>query len=520
MTPTQQWARNFQINETDVDFLVNYMLEKETPLSSQAIGRLVVERHLQAEVEAIAERYQDVRLYSPAESYAVGDAIVHPAFDLASATITATRTGNNPQYGDFTVLTADFEDGTTRELAADFQPEHKLSTETADGMQGLVGQNLTVDDILEDAGDIIDSQIDTALAENDTLVVLAKAWFPRDLIIEADEGHLNLAEAVIDMMGGEPLPTATVLEQIGGISTGSPQSLQVFSMNYAMNNDKRFVEVGPTGEVLWTLRRMQPESVQQVPKRLRYTPTGYDRSLLSDEALALEREIGDEWSDLQPLRDITQATVTLIYPHRREGTLPLNYRTRAIFPAAQRTDTIYVTLVDTQDDEEYTGWVVPAAGYVYGLLPIYGKYEMPIGGFVHVERTAEDRVNVTIDAHRARSEWVRLLTPKGDNIGFENTKRGIGAEYDDLTIVGIDELEAVDKLTQKIEGQGRTLPALLRQIIPELGRLTPQGTAHVKTIYSAINVMRRSPPGPIMAMLAVNPDFEDMGGNYWRLSDI
>jgi hypothetical protein len=48
--------------------------------------------------------------------------------------------------------------------------------------------------------------------------------------------------------------------------------------------------------------------------------------------------------------------------------------------------------------------------------------------------------------------------------------------------------------------------------------LSPQNTVHAKTIYSAVNMVRRCPPGPIFAELVRQPCFISMGENYWRFN--
>ena len=60
-----------------------------------------------------------------------------------------------------------------------------------------------------------------------------------------------------------------------------------------------------------------------------------------------------------------------------------------------------------------------------------------------------------------------------------------------------------------------SLSALMRQIFPELAKLNPQGTVHIKTLYSVINVQKRCPPGPILAELASVPSFLAVGDGYW-----
>src|SRR5690606_16993748 len=111
-----------------------------------------------------------------------------------------------------------------------------------------------------------------------------------------------------------------------------------------------------------------------------------------------------------------------------------------------------------------------------------------------------------------------LIDVKNGQLTFENHKRSIGAEDDGLMIVGADDLAAVDALFASTQQSRRTSNAMLRQLISELSRLTPQGTVHAKTLYSAVNILRRCPPGPIFATLANDPDFEHVGNHYWKLA--
>ena len=72
-------------------------------------------------------------------------------------------------------------------------------------------------------------------------------------------GHLNLAEAILDMAGGGPLPTKALLEQVG-LTSNTNSNLVEFSLDHALQEDPRFDEVGPAGETLWFLNRLEPES--------------------------------------------------------------------------------------------------------------------------------------------------------------------------------------------------------------------------------------------------------------------
>ncbi|GAB4508486.1 MAG: hypothetical protein OHK0046_01080 [Anaerolineae bacterium] len=520
MLPGQHWARSFTVEAEDIDYLVNRLLENETPLSSRQLAEILVSKRLEAEAAKLEARFKNARIYNPSESYEVGQQLVFPVLDYRVAVITGIRPGDNQEYGAFNVAAVAFEDQTPpREFAIDLSVPHKLST-SADDTAFMTMGSATVEDVMTEYGDRITDIVENALQGEDGLVVVARKWFPADLILQPDDGHLNLAEAVLDINLGGPLHTHEILEQMGGLGTSSAIELQEFSLNFVMNQDRRFDEVGPTGEVMWYLSRMEPEEVQRTPELLRYTAFPYNHDDLSPESLQVEREIGDELSDFPPAPDGDEAVITLIYPHRRAGTLPINHKTQHIFPTARRTERVYMTLVDGQDEEEFIGWVVRKEKYVFGLGPLYRKYSLPIGAYVSVARMEHPgRVRVDFSAYRARTEWIRLITAKGDQLLFENSKRAIGADYDDLMILGVDNLAELDAAVRLIGGQRKSLAALLRMLIPGLSRLNPQGTAHFKTIYSALNVIRRCPPGPILAILEANPDFENVGGHYWKLNE-
>ncbi len=104
---------------------------------------------------------------------------------------------------------------------------------------------------------------------------MAGKWFSRGLMLDVNEGYLNLAEAVLDLAEGGPLTTEEILSQVGGLGN-SPLDLQIFSMNDALNHDPRFDEVGPLNTVLWYLKREEPKEVQNPPDVLVYRPIDYD----------------------------------------------------------------------------------------------------------------------------------------------------------------------------------------------------------------------------------------------------
>ena len=51
-------------------------------------------------------------------------------------------------------------------------------------------------------------------ASDENIAQVGGRWFPCALLMDINSGHLNLAEAVLEMSGGEPLSTASLMEQI------------------------------------------------------------------------------------------------------------------------------------------------------------------------------------------------------------------------------------------------------------------------------------------------------------------
>ena len=82
-------------------------------------------------------------------------------------------------------------------------------------------------------------------------------------------------------------------------------------------------------------------------------------------------------------------------------------------------------------------------------------------------------------------------------------------------IVVVDDPASVDKLFTQIEERGTPLIELIEQLLPELAKLSPQGNVHIKTLYAALNLLQRVPPGPLFAALATQTSFRAVGDGYW-----
>jgi hypothetical protein len=87
-------------------------------------------------------------------------------------------------------------------------------------------------------------------------------------------------------------------------------------------------------------------------------------------------------------------------------------------------------------------------------------------------------------------------------------------DYDELMIVAGGNQAAVDEVW--VKSQSLPFGRLVADVFRELAKLNPQSAVHAKTLYAAVNVARRSPPGPIFHELISHPYFALVGDAYWR----
>jgi hypothetical protein len=339
--------------------------------------------------------------------------------------------------------------------------------------------------------------------------------------VDINAGHLNLAEAVLEMNGGEPMTATSLMEQVDVPRDSNPQ-LTEFSMNYALQEDGRFDEVGPTGEVLWCLKRLEPDEVQNIPAALKYIPVDYQRELLTPQMLSLEAQLDDELSETEQKPPKTgELTITLTYPHWRAGTLPISSRAQGLFPTALESPRIRFTLVDGKTGEKLPAWVVREYGYIYGLRKWYEKQKLIPGAYIAI-RKSDNPGEVIIEAktHRPNRDWVRTVLAGSDGgLVFAVLKQDITCEYNERMAIVVPDVEAVDAAFLQVAKSRQPLEKLTRDVLRELAKLTPQGHVHAEELYSAVNILRRVPPAPLFAVLASSKDFIHVGDLHFRLAE-
>lgn len=518
------WRDLFEVTEEDLDFIHELVLDASSPMTTEKLALRLIEEYQRRETSRMESELSKGKIYQPDKPYDVGQTLVFPALDFSVGEVVGLRPGENPEHGDFTVIEVQFTDNKhKKEFAANLSTPHRLNQSNG---QGMIEESalLTHQEIYSlYQSEIIESLL-YALEEgprNEEFVQVGDYWLLSDMLADVHVGHLNIAEALIEMQG-RPLTPQEILHEID-VNADVSQPMQVISVNHALSGDDRFDRVGNGSDYLWFLKRLEPQEALEIPALLRPHNPRYNRALLSVDLLQVEWELDDEWGESGVSGGVPSivpsTSFTLIYPHRRYGTLPLSSRTRSFFPNGTEGRSM-VTVIDGRWGKRFTAWVVHSGRYVSGLKEWMEEHNLPVGAQVTLERT-QNPGEVVIDyrPRRMKREWSRFASAESGTTGmtFEMNKVQITCEYDDYLIVSAEDPKDLDAHSQRVEKAGVTVDELVEQIVPELTKLSPQGTAHAKTVYSAVNMIWRCPPGPVFYALISNRRFRDAGGGFFAL---
>ncbi len=510
------WSE-FEITDDDLDFIYNLLLEREIPLQTREMSAALVQYRLgRLEEEAKQANESEHSIYLPIDEYTVGQELVFPAIGNLVGSVVSVRAGENPDVGPFKVIQVSFgDDSQVREFASCLE-DHILNQppepdEELDALRSVEG-------VIEAYGTSISERIEVRLYKADDISNIAGKWFPTALLAEIHEGHLNLAEAVLDVSEGGPLATKELLDHMEMPASIDPL-LWEFSLDYALQEDDRFDEVGPAGQTMWFLKRVEPPEVLYTPPRLECNAPPVDRRSLTNDLLSLEQKLDDELSKSSPIEEyLDEVVISLLFPHWRVGALPLSARLRPFFPTAYEAPRIRFILQDGHSGDEFPGWVVREKGYVFGLDQWYQRYDIPTGGLVKIRRGEQaGKVIIEAENRQNRSDWIRTVTIDEDgNIGFTMLKQTIGSAYDDLMVVGLIDPVALDEAWLRGKQRHLSIDRLVAYVFRELARLTPQSAVHAQSLYSGVNVIQRLPPETVFAELTTQHYYEHVGDLYWR----
>ena len=513
----EDYWETLEITEADINYLYNYLIELERPMPIRDLAQALIHSRINQIKESLEKRQEHAeKVYLPKESYEIGETLIFPAIEWSRGKIVGKRPGVNPEVPPFDVIDVALEDGVTRSFASGVE-EHVLNNPVEVSVESDAAD---ADAILSQYGESIASKLRDEIFENPDLIAIADKWFPKALLVDVNIGYLNLAEALLDMEGGGPLTTDAILKQIDLPTDVNPE-LTAFSLDYAMNEDDRFDEVGATGEVVWYLNRLEPEWVQNKPVYLQYQAIEYNEEEIQALKGSLSRTIID---DLEMLQDTAASsddvTLSLIYPHWRSGSLPLAPEITHLFPTALLSPRVQFTFVDGDTGKRFSGWVVRPNHYIGGLSEWFEEQGVIPGSLIQLHK-GERMGEVIINVNRRRSarEWVRTALASADGgLVFAMLKQLVSTDIDERTAVFVPDVELLDKQWSRNKTGKYELTRILIHMMTELVKLNPQGHVHLEELYAAVNLRFRCPPGLLLSILMENPWASHMGDLYFNLN--
>jgi len=103
----ERW-KNIKITQEDLQDLLTYLFEIETPLTIDSLAQILVKKSFRtrkAEVEAKQKKLG--KTLHPKNHYSVSERVTFPQLDWKSGVVNAVRPGVNPEFGTFNVISVD-----------------------------------------------------------------------------------------------------------------------------------------------------------------------------------------------------------------------------------------------------------------------------------------------------------------------------------------------------------------------------------------------------------------------------
>ena len=123
----ETYWEDFELQNDDLEFLYNHLLELELPQTTlELVEALVSERIRREKLVFEQKRISGGDIFQPKNVYTIGQSLTFPAFNWQQGQVTAIRPGNNPELGQFQVLQVQFQNGDVRQVAAQLA-EHVLN---------------------------------------------------------------------------------------------------------------------------------------------------------------------------------------------------------------------------------------------------------------------------------------------------------------------------------------------------------------------------------------------------------
>lgn len=509
------WRDEYTVSDDDLDLITGLVLEAGRPQTLETLCAAVVAQRCRQEQEAAAQRNKVGQVYRPKDSYQVGDTLVFSELDFAEGAVTAVREGHNPRYEPFSVIRVAFAGGVEREFAASFDHPHPLNRPLEELLFGGEDE-LSEEQLVAAYAPYVAPRLEERLQGLADWVRLNGSWFLSGLLPEVHVGHLNLAEAII-YEAGRPVAATDMLRDIG-LETTASEAARLFALNHALANDARFDNVSTGEERIWYLRALEPPALFARPSVLEPAFVASTEDYLGLTMVDMVEEIGDELDLVEGaiLRGTRDLRCEVIFPHLYAGTLPFSSAFARLVRQEGRRH-FPLTLLDARTGRRFEVWAAPDYGYLCGLGEWFAAVGMCVGGQVTFTPT-DDPLTFAIGvmpARSSRSEWVRTATVSDGRLVLQMQRTSVAVRYDPNTFVDVPDRESVAQLMARSAATNATLSLLIRQAFQELAKLSGQGFAHAKSIYSVVNMHRRAGAVPVFATLTRNACYDPVGDGQW-----
>jgi hypothetical protein len=495
---------------TDIERSYSMILERGAPVSSHELTAQVIETRVREEERRIAEAAaRGAPLYQPKQTYTAGQHLIFSALDDREGVVTGVRPGDNPRVGEFQVIAVQFDDQ-VREFAMAYDAEHPLNVDRAPLLDSILNPEAAI----AQHGEAVRARLMQRLGNDKEFIKIDDGWFLRGLLPEIHEGHLNLAEAAIEQ-AGDAQSTAELLKVLD-----LKKATAAFALNIALTKDSRFDDVGPTNQPRWYLTRMEMPEARERPTILDSAPA---RAINLPEDLESVATMLFDGADLNG--DVTNRTITprdeitlvLTWPHRRAGTLPITPFVRAMLPAFTRPR-LKITLTDAATHDKIAAFAINDGNYIAGLSNWFTARKLAPGAFITLRRGSDPfSMQIEYQAQRERSLWVRVARGVNGKLTFAQEKRPLAHKYDEDMLIFVNDPNSIEVAAQNARDQ--RLSILLEEIFPELAKLSGAGRVHAKTLYSAVNLVRRAGPRVVLGALVESRTLSSVGGGYFVLND-
>ncbi|MCJ7695912.1 MAG: hypothetical protein MUO40_10860 [Anaerolineaceae bacterium] len=508
--------QDLSIDNKDIEQIYTHLFEKERPLRLETLVKVLISTRIAKEAEIEKKQKASMgKIYLPAEIHKIGDELVFPTLDWAKGQVINIRAGKNPEVEEFNVIEVKMENDKSKLFASNLH-EHSLNNPI---VTNEAEAKTNEEEIFSKIGKQLSIKLESQLLGKKEIVRLGETWFPKAMLVDFNQGHLNIAEAILDMQQGGPLDTLSLLIQMGSEELESSE-LSEFSLNYALKKDSRFDEVGISGKFSWFLKRLEPDSVRDVPLQLQFSQSESENEL-NPEFEGIITNIDDELDKVKNPEEIDNkaASFSLIYPHWRVGSIPLTSKIKHIFPSALETERVKMMLIDKDTGQEVSGWVVRPNNYVYGLQDWYADKGLIPGSIVQVEKS-EDPGVVYIQPKQRRSnrEWIKTVLIGADGgIVIALLKQAVSAGFQEQMVISISDIASLDQLWKERKSKSQSLKKDILKMMQELSKLNNQRHVHFTELYACINIIRRCPPSPILQTLIEEPEFNHVGDQYFHL---